>query len=577
MRRRLTWRGRALAALVGVMAVGIAPVLGPGGVASTRTQSAEPPNIVLILTDDQDFRSLAEMPHVGALLSEQGTTFPNFIFSTPSCCPSRASILRGQYTHNHGVLRSKPPNGGESTFRELGREDSTVATWLQDAGYRTALVGKYLNGYGEDDRTTRVPPGWSDWYASTTIKYFDYTLVENGTRVEYGEEPEDYLTDVLSRKAQGIVEDAAAADAPLFMLLAARAPHGPATPAPRHLDAFAAAQAPRSPAYNERDVADKPAFVRDAPRLDGATRRQLDALYRDRMRTLLAVDEMVRDLVETLRATGELDNTYLLFTTDNGYALGEHRWIEKGLAYEESIRMPLLVRGPGIAAGVVDERLVSNIDLAPTFAELAGVEPPPFVDGRSLVPLLRGERPPAWRDATLVATFERRPERRREKAIDPTKNPRFEALRTADRLYVEYATGERELYDLRADPNQLENLAGEGTPQRRAELRRLAGWLVELQTCEAAGCRAAERDPAARTSTDVGNGPIAAAAATPTRAEEERRERRARRRSRPSAASPVPAAASPMPAAGTPPAGDSPPGRPFLGRKPQSAGSANLV
>jgi arylsulfatase A-like enzyme len=485
MRPRAT-RTLSLLALLALLAMAL-PAAG-----TAPAQPAPRPNIVLIVTDDQDVRSLQQMPKTRDLLAEQGATFSNFVVSTPGCCPSRASILRGQYTRNHEVLFSDGPNGGHETFRALGHERSTLATWLQDRGYRTAMVGKYLNGYGEDGGT-RVPPGWDEWYAATSLRYFDYELVENGRIVRYGNERKDYLTDVLSAKALEFVNGAAQGNRPFFLYLAPRAPHGPATPAPRHKKRFEGAKAPRTASFNEADVSDKPQYVRDSKRLTRNETRQLDALYRNRLRTLLAVDEMVADLIQSLRDAGVLDDTYIFFTSDNGYLLGEHRRAEKGMPYEEAIRVPLLVRGPGVRRGEIAD-LAANIDLAPTIAELTGAALPDFVDGRSLAPLLEGRSPPAWREVTLVEAFGRDEVIAALEIGHEPNNPPFKALRLVDRVYVEYPrSGERELYDLRADPLQLENLAGD--PAHADEIERLSAWLAALLNCTGEECREAEASP----------------------------------------------------------------------------------
>jgi len=457
-------------------------------------RAGAPPNIVLIVTDDQDFSSLKQMRNVRELIEQPGTSFSNFFVSTPGCCPSRASILRGQYTHNHRVWTSSAPDGGYSTFRDLGHERSTVATWLQAETYRTALVGKYLNEYGEQTATTRVPPGWDEWYASTSIKYFDYDLVENGKLVHYGTDPKDYLTDVLSRKALSFVHRSAQDGKPFFLYLAPRAPHGPATPAPRHEGKFDRVKVSRDGSFNEDDVGDKPDYVRNSPRLTANEIRQLDALHRDRLRTLQAVDEMVGELFQTLRETGALDTTYVFFTSDNGYLLGQHRRAEKGLPYEEAIRVPLLVRGPGVRKGVVERRLASNIDLAPTIAELAGATPRNAVDGRSLVPLLESTPPVRWRQATIVENAG--PDEVSALAGDigtTPNNPPFWALRMEDRVYIESPrTDERELSAPRPrqDPFQLRNLANAAA--RPDEIAGCHAWLAALRGCAGEGCRDAD-------------------------------------------------------------------------------------
>ena len=478
--------------------------IGATAQAAPTVPAAKRLNIVLILTDDLDARSVETLPNVASLLRDQGTSFANAFVTTPLCCPSRASILRGQYAHNTGVLTNVGETGGFATFRRLGREESTVATWLDDAGYRTALFGKYLNGYPKGAGRTHVPPGWDEWAGLTETGldfYIDYELNENGRLVSYGGEPDDYLTDVLSAKATDFVERMAETDQPFFLYLAPYAPHSPATPASRHEEALADLTAPRPPSFNETDVSDKPAWVRDHPELDPEQIARVDERYRKRLRSLLAVDEMVAGLVKTLEATGTLDNTYMFFTSDNGFHLGEHRLpLGKQSPYDEAVRVPLIVRGPGVPAGGSVEALALNIDLAPTFAALAGVAAPDFVDGRSLAPLIRGEDLEQWRRGFLVELFgvERGRERgaSREAAgaengsdIDPAHLPPYRALRTADLLFVEYDDGERELYDRRMDPYELENLAATADPSVLADL---ASRLADLRECAADGCRVAE-------------------------------------------------------------------------------------
>src|SRR5918995_5123350 len=456
------------------------------------TTSSTPPNIVVINTDDLDARSVACMPHVQSLLAQDGVTFANAFATTPLCCPSRASLLRGQYAHSHGVLSNAGDNGGFPAFYHLGDEDSTVATWLQDAGYRTALFGKYLNRYPRGAAESHVPPGWDEWsaFASSDVNeggayYSGYALNENGTIVRYGQQPSDYSTDVLTAKAIDFVDRTAAAGNPFFLYIAPYAPHGPSTPASRHTGAFADVRAPRVPSFEEADVSDKPAWVQALPALDGDQIALIDDHYQRRLRSLLAVDEMVASLVETLGAAGVLDNTYIVFTSDNGYHLGEHGIpLGKQSPYDESIRVPLIVRGPGVAAGAVVDSIALNIDLAPTFAALASASAADFVDGRSLVPLLDSDPPAEWRHGFLVEHYGRtRPDEwgapgsvpvkatpddrealDREEGdtitgVAPIDSPPYLALRTERYLYLEYANGERELYDMQIDPYQLQNLA----------------------------------------------------------------------------------------------------------------------
>jgi arylsulfatase A-like enzyme len=292
------------------------------------------------------------------------------------------------------------------------------------------------------------------------------------------------------------IKGSAKAGEPFFLYVAPNAPHGPATPAPRHASLFADATAPRTASFAEEDVGDKPRYIQATPPLTQTDIDALDERYRGRLRVLQAVDEMVAKIVTTLRNVSALSNTYIFFTSDNGYLLGQHRQSDKGLPYEEAIKVPLLVRGPGITAGRIIPELASNTDLAPTIARLAGASVPDFVGGRSLVRLLLGEQPTTWRDATISQFF--REDRNdgdvgAEAVLDQPGAPSFLALRTRDRSYVEYAGGERELYDLGADPDQLQNLASDAA--NGAEVDRLHAWLDAFRTCSGGACRSVENRP----------------------------------------------------------------------------------
>jgi len=433
------------------------------------------PNIILILTDDLDSRSIAHMPNLQALIADQGTTFSNYFVSVPLCCPSRASILRGQYAHNTQIFTNRPPNGGFEKFRDLEHENSTIATWLQAAGYRTALFGKYLNGY-PDDQPTYIPKGWDEWYCVIDTHYYDYRINENGNVVQYGHQPEDYETDVLSRKVTDFIQRHKAA--PFFIYLAPFAPHSPQTPAPRHQNAFPGAKAPRVPSFDEPNVSDKPQWLRNVPPLSNNDIQSIDKRYRERLQSLLAVDEMIKSIIDTL-AANELANTYIFFTSDNGFHLGEHRIASgKDTPYDEATHVPLIVRGPNVPQAVALTHFTQNIDLAPTFAELAGATMPSFIDGRSLAPLLKNNPPPTttWRQGALI-----------EHGTNSANAgiPEFQALRTSDYLYVEYKTGEGELYELRNDPYQLRNRYDTADPTLIAQL---AKQLNTLRQCKGGGC-----------------------------------------------------------------------------------------
>ncbi|MDQ7850125.1 MAG: sulfatase [Armatimonadota bacterium] len=463
-----------------------------------RSAPSTRPNIVFILTDDEDVRIHAFMPKTKALLQDRGTTFVNFFVTYALCCPSRASILRGQYPHNTRIEANEPPLGGFAKFVALGQEHFTLATWLHDAGYHTVFAGKYLNGYG--DRSTdpaHVPPGWTEWYAGIggrPYQNFNYQMNENGTIVSYGVRPEDYLTDVIARKGIAGIRRAVEAGRPFLLYLAPYTPHAPATPAPRHSALFQDAGLPHPPAFNEEDLSDKPA-PRSRPMLTERQISEMESFYRKRLQSLQAIDDLVEAVVRTLQEVGQLENTYIVYTSDNGFHMGEHRLLPgKATAYEEDIRVPFILRGPGVPAGARREQMVLNTDIAPTFAEMAGLRVPPFVDGRSFLPLLRADRAVPWRQNFIVELRTARGLVVGEPGDGPAPQPRsgYNALRTAEWTYIQWATGERELYNLRDDPFQLQNLM---PTANRALIRALAARLSELAQCSALGCRRAEDAP----------------------------------------------------------------------------------
>jgi N-acetylglucosamine-6-sulfatase len=466
------------------------------------------PNIVCIVTDDMRADDLPYLPSVQSLLVAQGATFTHFFAPTPLCCPSRVSMLRGQYAHNHGVLRNTGDDAGFAAFLASGEESDTAATLLQDAGYQTALIGKYLNGYvpADDPRIpvpqTYVPPGWDRWVAGighSAYNHFDYTLNVDGALVHYGHAADDYLTDVLSGYGVAFLDHAAKAGDPFFLYLAPYAPHSPTVPAPRHEGMFRGATAPRTPAFNEADVTDKPEWIRTAAPLNERKLTRVDEDYALRLEALQAVDEMVKAVVDLLAAQNLLDASYILFLSDNGYFLGEYRQPNgKDAPYDASTRVPLIVRGPGIAAGTAIDQLALTNDFLPTFAELAGIGAPSFVDGRSLVPLW-SEADPEWRQVALLEGFGREFESDERAGKEA---PAFNALRTPDTLYSEYETGEHELYDLEADPWETENLASTADP---ALLAAFSQRVAKMKTCVATECRAIESEPLSAKTAMAGN------------------------------------------------------------------------
>jgi N-acetylglucosamine-6-sulfatase len=471
-----------------LLCIALALALGiPATVAAAPTQTR--PNVVVIHTDDQDAASMAVMARTRALLGAQGTTFTNSFASYPLCCPSRATFLTGQYGHNHGVLGNNPPRGG---FAKLNGAN-TLAVWLRRSGYHTALVGKYLNGYGERN-PREVPPGWSDWNGSvdpSSYRYYATTINRNGRLVTTGRGPASYLTDVYARMASDIVRRRARSPQPFFLWTNFLAPHNSSgegsegedalgnnlpVPAPRHRARFAQAQLPATPARNEADVSDKPALIRALPSLTPTTLAGVRLNYQRRLASLLAVDEAVGRIVAALRASGELNRTLILFTSDNGYLQGEHRLPEgKSYLYEPSVRVPLLVRGPGVPRGVRRSQLVANVDLAPTILAAARARPGLPQDGLSLLALARNPRAGLGR-SILFEDGER------------SDDKEYVAIRTPHHVYAEYTNGDRELYDLRTDRFQLRSLHADA---RFSALRgALAARLAALRSCRGASCRA---------------------------------------------------------------------------------------
>lgn len=437
-----------------------------GPVRAVEPASITAPNIVLILTDDQRWDHLDVMPAVQRSLVAHGVNFTNSMVVNSWCCPSRSTILSGKYSHATGVYTIGGALGGTAF-----NPDSTVATWLQDAGYRTGLVGKYLNEYAG----TVPPPGWSSWTAfkgpmiyktSPTAFYYNYTLNEDGALHSYGSAPEDYSTDVLASRAQSFIRDTPV-EQPLFLYFAPTAPHGPVTPAPRHVGTLMDMMFPKPANYMEADVSDKTAYVQ-GKRLKVESQATYDERERKQLRPLLAVDDAVNGIVTELEATGRLANTMIVYMSDNGLLQGEHRLYGKVAPYEESIRVPMVIRYDRLTAvSRSDRRLTLNMDLAPTFAALAGIEAP-GAEGESLLPLLQdinGTAP--WRQDFLIEHV--------QGGTTDGAIPTFCALRNTRALFVKYQTGEEELYDLNNDPFQLRNIVRmpARAGQRSAMLNRL--------------------------------------------------------------------------------------------------------
>jgi len=460
----------------------------PDAPAPVATQNSRRPNIVFILTDDLAWNLVQFMPHV-LKMQKEGVTFSNYFVTDSLCCPSRSSIFTGRYPHDTGVFRNTGNDGGYLAFVNRGNARATFATALAAAGYRTAMMGKYLNGYLPARHGPE--PGWTTWaVAGNGYPEFSYMLNQDGKLVRYGDKPTDYLTDVLAGLGSRFIRQSAGA--PFLLEVATFAPHAPYTPAPRDAAAFPQLRAPRTPAFDAKPDANAVKWLTVHVPLTAADTAAIDRDFRKRAQSVLAVDALIGELEAAVAAIGAQDNTYFVFSSDNGYHMGEHRLMPgKMTAYDTDIHVPLIVTGPGVPAGVTVDEIVENVDLCPTFTELAGATAPPDVDGRSLVALLRGEKGVDWRTVALVE--HRGPHK------DPTDpdapavrsgNPiTYEAIRAKHAVYVEYDDGEREFHDLGTDPDELINTFTALTDAEKAALHTT---LAAVKTChDAKSCATA--------------------------------------------------------------------------------------
>jgi arylsulfatase A-like enzyme len=483
--------GAPAAALVALAVLAASAAL-PGADPATAKKKQRP-NVVFVRSDDQTVESMRAMSNVNGRLARYGTTFANSFVNLPVCCPSRATFLTGQYAHNHGTLTNGPPRGGFTKFN-ADHGGNTLPGWLQRAGYYTAHVGKYMNGYGTPENEAFVPGGWTEWRAAArdTQAVYDYALNENGTLVEYGSSPADFKQDVFTAKAVDVINRRAPARAPFFLSVDYTAPHsggpnpnpqppgnceGTAKPAPRHATAFNGEPIPRPPSYDEADVSDKPSDVSGLDPINANQRQNIARRYRCRMESILSVDEGVSAIVDALKRHGELGTTLVLFTSDNGFFHGEHRVPTGKLRhYEPSSRVPLIARGPGFPEGKTVRELAINADLTKTILDVAGVEPGLKQDGRSL--------------ASLAAHPKR--ERGRELLIETTT---YTAVRNARFKYVEHhadaSEGAVELYDLKKDPFELQSQ--HANPAFAPLRAMLASRLAALRDCAGRGCRTEPR------------------------------------------------------------------------------------
>jgi N-acetylglucosamine-6-sulfatase len=441
--------GRATAVVLLLVCGVTITARGPSALANHGSPSR--PNILLIVTDDQRFDELDHMRNVDADLIGRGVRFTNGLVSDPLCCPSRATMLTGTYSHTNGIYSNANDTGGYKHFQD----STTIATTLHTEGYRTGLIGKYMNGY-EDQHAARVPPGWDRWFALTELKYFNFAVSDQGQLVHYTNG--EYQTNVLGQKAVHFIRSTPASK-PLFLDWAPFAPHGGARPAPKYEGAFAGLPPLRPPSYNEADVSDKPRYVQELDLWDRKAKKIEDKFRQEQHECLLSVDDWIGAMLQALSDTGRLQNTLIVYLSDNGHPLGEHRLGHPGRAqdkaspYEMSLKVPFIARWDAAGWDVPrldDTHIVSNVDLAETFANAAGTTEPGN-EGMSLLPVLSDPQTP-WR-ADLLA----------EHGVDQRFVPTYCEVRGTRWTYTQYATGEEELYDLEADPDQMQNLAADST------------------------------------------------------------------------------------------------------------------
>jgi N-acetylglucosamine-6-sulfatase len=480
------------AAVLALLATAVAALPGSGADTAEAKKKSTRPNVVVVMSDDQTVESMRVMDNVNSRLAQFGVTFANSFASFPLCCPSRATFLTGQYSHNHGTMGNGPPEGGFDKFN-ADHGGNTLPGWLQRDGYFTAEVGKYLNGYGTAANQSFVPEGWTEWYgaAGNTQRVYDYALNENGTLVSYGEAATDFKQDVITARAVELINRRAPGDQPFFLNVNYTAPHsggnpstnppancnGTAQPAPRHATARDSEALPQPPSFNEADLSDKPADIQNRDPITADERNDLTRRYRCRLESILSVDEGVGSIVDALRAQRELGDTLIIYTSDNGFFSGEHR-VQNGKTrhYEPSSRVPLVMRGPGVPEGKTVRELAVNADIARTVLDAAGTSPGLNLDGRSLLDLAEEPKRELGREILIETTT-------------------YTAIRNARFKYVEHSAGVSagavELYDLRNDPFELQSQ--HANPAFAPLREQLAARLAALRDCAGDGCRTKPR------------------------------------------------------------------------------------
>jgi arylsulfatase A-like enzyme len=480
-RSRASVRGRLAVAATALAAVA-ALALVAGGSASAAPENLTRPNVVVIMSDDQTVDSLQYQKHVLNEIGKHGATFDNSFVNYSLCCPSRSTFLTGLYAHNHHVVGNAPPRGGFVRFERIDA-DNDLPLWMQATGYYTGEVGKYLNGTGNVN-PTEVPPGWNEWDGvAGPVNFYNYTLNENGTIVNYGEQPSDYLDDVITGKAVDFIHRNATGPSPFFLYVAYKAPHGgpphpsgqrcangAPEPPPRHFGQFANTPLPEPPDFNEADVSDKPRFVQQTPLLTPERIASEQTLYQCELESLQGVDDGVNSIIDALKTAGTLKNTLIIYTSDNGFFHGEHRiYTGKVKVYEPSIRVPLLMRGPNIPSGVHVRDMVINADLAPTIVAAARARKHTHRIMNGLPIISDTQHPRRLLGRRLLI-----------------EGDNFHAIRTQRYKFVQYDDGEQELYDEQVDPYELQNEVN--NPFFAPIKSILSEELSHLRDCHQQGC-----------------------------------------------------------------------------------------
>lgn len=462
----------------------------PSPSASTAAPGPTGPirNIVYVLADDLDTATFDHVERLHALRAE-GLSLQSMVVTESLCCPSRASILRSQYVHNHGVVSNLgESNGGWLTFSQKGEETDCLPVWLKAAGVQTAHVGKYLNGYGEDGDPTAIPAGWDYWFSPTTksgmYRGYGYTANDNRQLRSFAAGPDDFLPDVITQQAVKFLKTARS---PFYLQISHTSPHDPAPVAERHRGSNVKERVPRGPSYD--NVGEHaPPWRANRPALSQAKVAKYDAMWRKRVRSSESIADTVDAVIGELKRTGQLASTLIVVSSDNGFHLGQRRLPPgKRTPYLEDTIVPTVLIGPGITPGSRTNAMTSTVDLGPTFAALLGATTPTWADGRSLVPLFAGAKPIDWRTGVLTESLG-------DTAFnDPDfaafKPPNYRALRTERWLYVEYDTKVRELFDLQADPNETANVVNSVPPE---VVQDLSARLAALATCSSDTCRTAD-------------------------------------------------------------------------------------